>query len=56
MLGFLALLKDNNNRPWFAKHKAEYEAVQRRCMEEDFSWKGPVKEYLALYQGLLERE
>lgn len=37
-------------------NQAEYEAVQRRCMGEDFSWKGPVKEYLALYQGLLERE
>lgn len=34
MLGFLALLKDNNNRPWFAERKEEYEAIRRQCLAE----------------------
>ncbi len=34
-------------------NQMEYEAMQQRCMAEDFSWNGPVRQYLALYQKLL---
>lgn len=34
MLGFLALLKDNNNRPWFAEHKEEYNEIRQQCLAE----------------------
>ncbi len=34
MLNFLALLKNNNNRPWFAEHKADYEKIRMDCFRE----------------------
>ncbi len=34
MLGFLELLKENNNRPWFAEHKEEYNEIRKQCLAE----------------------
>lgn len=34
MLEFLAELKQNNNRPWFALHKDEYNRIRAVCMNE----------------------
>lgn len=34
MLDFISQLKENNNRPWFAEHKAEYTDIRRQCLEE----------------------
>lgn len=34
MLQFIALLRRNNNREWFADHKTEYEEIRNECFEE----------------------
>ena len=34
MLDFLTVLKENNNRPWFAERKAEYAGIRRQCLDE----------------------
>ncbi len=32
-----------------------WEELQKRCMSKDFSWEQPAKEYVALYQKIMER-
>jgi len=34
MLAFIAELRDNNNREWFAAVKPEYEAIRKECYGE----------------------
>ena len=34
MLAFINELKINNNRPWFAAHKGEYDAIRKACIAE----------------------
>lgn len=56
MLDFLALLKENNNRPWFAAHKDEYEEVRSMCHEEVDGLIGSVSHFDARLAGLTARE
>ncbi len=35
------------------RNTEEWEALERRCMEQDFSWEAPAKEYVRLYQSLI---
>jgi starch synthase len=36
-------------------NKAEWEAIMKRGMEEDFSWDKPAEEYVKVYQSVIER-
>ena len=30
-----------------------WETLEKRCMSQDFSWTQPAKDYVRLYEGLL---
>ncbi|WP_305146663.1 glycogen synthase GlgA [Anaerovorax odorimutans] len=39
----------------FSNHKASWEALVRRAMEKDFSWKASAEKYAGLYQELVSQ-
>ena len=49
-------MRDAVGRALVAYQNTEaWEALQRRCMQQDFSWSQPVEEYIMLYRKLLEQ-
>ena len=37
----------------YRERRAAFERMQKRGMRRDWSWDGPVREYVALYEGAL---
>ena len=49
-------MRDAVGRALVAYQNTEaWETLQRRCMQQDFSWSQPVEEYIMLYRKLLEQ-